>query len=398
METVAIRFQIQILESEKNIILISKIFVFFARTLRPSRPSFFEGERSEWGFQFFLWNKNESRYLCPECLMTEYRLLLLSTLYSQFTVLCSSYLTPPLPFDTLNLSYKTEGGTTIWNKSSQPQEMYCCAPREAGLDYSQSSNSCHRCPTPVVFLFTQPQEQFLLLQRVDQMTLRNTTDNYDLIDLDEMEAVPAIKNLKTVKKPNKPKSNVVRKVEKPLELKMIEAAIEQDSFKFSYHASRHEYGWIVDSLKEFYEQHWFEDILGKAKGGKEANVYICRAPEKIGKPLLAAKVYRPRMFRNLRKDHLYREGRENLDVNGKVVLDERAYHAMQKRSAYGLELLHTSWVGHEFLTMQVLYDGGVDLPRPYASSNNASSIKMNGYQYFRSADEGTISLVMAKVR
>jgi RIO kinase 1 len=213
------------------------------------------------------------------------------------------------------------------------------------------------------------------------MTLRNTTDNYDLIDMDEMEAVPTIKNLKTVKKPNKPKSNVVRKVEKPLELKMIEAAIEQDSFRFSYHASRHEYGWIVDSLREFYDQHWFEDILGKAKGGKEANVYICRAPEKIGKPLLAAKVYRPRMFRNLRKDHLYREGRENLDVNGKVVLDERAYHAMQKRSAYGLELLHTSWVGHEFLTMQVLYDGGVDLPRPYASSNNAIMMDYIGDEF-----------------
>lgn len=142
-------------------------------------------------------------------------------------------------------------------------------------------------------------------------------------------------------------------------------------YPFSYHASLYEKKWLLDSVSQFYEEKWFDDILMLVRGGKEASVYLCRAPEGADQPLLAAKVYRPRRFRNLKKDHLYREGRENLDVQGKVVLDDRSYHAMQKRSAYGLELLHTSWVGHEYLTMQILSEAGVDIPKPYASSNNA---------------------------
>ena len=173
--------------------------------------------------------------------------------------------------------------------------------------------------------------------------------------------------------------------------------VEAD-YPFTYHASLHDKQWLLNSINEFYDQKWFEDIISVVKGGKEATVYLCRAPERIGKPLLAAKVYRPRMFRNLRKDHLYREGRENLDVNGKVVLDERAYHAMQKRSAYGLELLHTSWVGHEFLTMQVLYDGGVDLPRPYASSNNAIMMDYIGDEFSAAPALNEINLTPSEAK
>jgi RIO kinase 1 len=112
-------------------------------------------------------------------------------------------------------------------------------------------------------------------------------------------------------------------------------------------------------------------VLGLVRGGKEATVYLCAAPENMEHDLLAANVYRPRRFRNLKKDHLYREGRDQLDATGKIILDDRAHHAMQKKTSYGLELLHSSWLGHEYHTMEILWEGGVDIPRPYASSDNA---------------------------
>ena len=147
--------------------------------------------------------------------------------------------------------------------------------------------------------------------------------------------------------------------------------VNEKEYTFTYHASRYEKEWLLDSVSDLYEQSWFTDILALGRGGKEASVYLCQAPAGSEHEFIAAKVYRPRRFRNLKKDHLYREGRERLDAAGKVILDERAYHAMSKKSTYGLELMHSSWLGHEYLTMQILFEAGVDIPRPYASSNNA---------------------------
>jgi hypothetical protein len=76
--------------------------------------------------------------------------------------------------------------------------------------------------------------------------------------------------------------------------------------ELTYTPSRHERGWILDSLSDFYDQEWFSDILRLVKGGKEASVYLCQTKTALQAPLLAAKVYRPRRFRNLKKDHIYR--------------------------------------------------------------------------------------------
>jgi RIO kinase 1 len=110
------------------------------------------------------------------------------------------------------------------------------------------------------------------------------------------------------------------------------------------------------------------------KGGKEANVYQCLANESVqglDLPYLAAKVYRPQRFRNLKNDHLYREGRINLDEDGREINDERMQRAMQKKTEFGRELLHTSWIEHEVKTMQILHEAGADVPRVWASGNNA---------------------------
>ena len=87
--------------------------------------------------------------------------------------------------------------------------------------------------------------------------------------------------------------------------------------------------------------------------------------------VLAAKVFRPRSLRNLRKDYLYREGRARLDADGLEIVDDRQVRAMRQRTTYGQELMHTSWIEHEFHTLRILHQAGGNVPEPYASDHNA---------------------------
>jgi len=89
--------------------------------------------------------------------------------------------------------------------------------------------------------------------------------------------------------------------------------------------------------------------------------------------LLAAKVYRPHMFRSLRNDAMYREGREVLAGDGKPVkkTKDRVMRALGKKTSFGLQVAHTSWLMHEFVTMRRLYEAGGALPRPIAATDNA---------------------------
>lgn len=141
--------------------------------------------------------------------------------------------------------------------------------------------------------------------------------------------------------------------------------------QLTYHPSRHERVWIIDSLSEFYDQEWFSDILRLVKGGKEASVYQCQAKTALQAPFLAAKVYRPRRFRNLKKDHLYREGRENLDENGNAIRNAGMLHAIHKKTDWGKQLTHTAWIEYEYRTLQTLHQAGADVPAPYTCGNNA---------------------------
>jgi RIO kinase 1 len=142
-------------------------------------------------------------------------------------------------------------------------------------------------------------------------------------------------------------------------------------FTPTFGASRHERQWIIDSLGGFYENNQILDVLRQVKGGKEATVYCCTANPKVGAELLAAKVYRPRMFRNLSNDAAYREGSKPVDEQGKTMLKQRDVRAVAKKTRYGQEILHGSWLFNEFRTMTTLYEAGVPVPKPYALGNNA---------------------------
>lgn len=143
------------------------------------------------------------------------------------------------------------------------------------------------------------------------------------------------------------------------------------AFHPSFTGSKHERQWIMEYLGPFYDDHVITDVLHPVKGGKEATIYCCRANPAIGAELIAAKVYRPRMFRQLRNDAVYRAGRETIDEEGKESRGRREKLAMRKKTDFGQVLRHTTWLANELQTLRRLYAAGADVPKPFASSDNA---------------------------
>ena len=172
------------------------------------------------------------------------------------------------------------------------------------------------------------------------------------------------------------------------------AAADEDSGDFikTYNASRHERVWIADALTHFYHQQWITDILRQVKGGKEASVYLCEGHPNAPLEFMAAKVYRPRHFRNLRNDHLYREGRLELDEAGNEIIDGGMLHAMAKRTTYGQDLLHSSWIAYEMVSMETLHAAGAAIPQPLGRSNNAILMEYIGAPDFPAPILQSVSL------
>jgi RIO kinase 1 len=171
------------------------------------------------------------------------------------------------------------------------------------------------------------------------------------------------------------------------------------------HMSKHELEWILTYLGGFYDDQLITDVLRRVKGGKEATVYCClapsgqsrvlgyprsgceskvgagesdsgltpasRVPEDSGLRLLAGKVYHPRAFRSLKNDALYRQGRAVLDDEGKGVRGRREALAMNKKTSFGQDLRHYSWLASEFETLRRLHAAGADVPEPIAHNDNA---------------------------
>jgi RIO kinase 1 len=197
-----------------------------------------------------------------------------------------------------------------------------------------------------------------------------------ITDIEEMFVDYEIRNVSNRERQNADKKRFL----KPKSASSVKSRIEIEaersliSTDLTYQASHHERIWINDSLSNFFDQQWLDDILRLVQGGKEANVYLALANPSVpglDKPYLAAKVYRPRRFRSLKKDHMYREGRVDLDSDGNVITEDGMLHAMSKKTEYGRELLHKSWIEHEVKTLQILDDAGADVPRVYSSGPNA---------------------------
>lgn len=157
----------------------------------------------------------------------------------------------------------------------------------------------------------------------------------------------------------------------------------EGGFNTTYVPGRFEEGWLLDSIRPFYDRSMITDVLARVKGGKEANVYRCEAHPALDVPLAAVKVYRPRMFRNLRNDKMYRDGRPILKENGKEVkrTDHRLLRAMNKKTDFGVQAAHTSWLMYEFSTLQRLFSAGASVPQPYSAADNAILMGYCGDEY-----------------
>ncbi len=155
--------------------------------------------------------------------------------------------------------------------------------------------------------------------------------------------------------------------------KLAEASGTEAGFTMTYVPALFEAEWLRSSLASFYEDELISDVLASVKGGKEASVYRCQAQPQTGETLLAAKVYRPRQFRNLRNDKMYRDGRTILSPEGRPIktTDHRLMRAIGKKTGFGQQVSHTSWLMHEFTTLEKLFQLGAAVPKPFAANDNA---------------------------
>jgi RIO kinase 1 len=169
---------------------------------------------------------------------------------------------------------------------------------------------------------------------------------------------------------------------------------DETGFATTYRPARHEEGWMLNSLRLFYANDLISDVLAMVKGGKEATVYRCRATRATDHDILAAKIYRPRRFRNLRNDKMYKEGRQILTADGRPVkaTDHRLIRALNNKSAFGKEVEHTSWLMYEYKTLEKLHAAGVVVPEPIAVGENAILMQHIGDEYITAPTLHEVSL------
>jgi RIO kinase 1 len=140
-------------------------------------------------------------------------------------------------------------------------------------------------------------------------------------------------------------------------------------FEPSLLAGRRDRDWILSSLGHFYERDLITDVLHEVSSGKEATVYCCAAAPATGAERLAAKIYRPRMFRSLRNDAVYRDSRAQYDRDGRPVRDGRRRGG--GKTTRGRAAQVSSWIDYEFATHRLLHEAGADVPRPVSQVGNA---------------------------
>jgi RIO kinase 1 len=154
----------------------------------------------------------------------------------------------------------------------------------------------------------------------------------------------------------------------------------------------HERRWIIESLGGFYQDNIITDVTRLVKGGKEANVYCCPANPQTGVELIAAKLYRPRMLRNLKNDALYKEGRILRGVDGKELRGRRENLAMAKKTRFGQDLDISWWIGNEYRMQQMLHAAGADVPMPIAQSGNTILMAYLGDEWMAAPTLNEVSL------
>ncbi len=147
---------------------------------------------------------------------------------------------------------------------------------------------------------------------------------------------------------------------------------QEPSFTPTFLAGRRDAPWILSSLTPLYDQKLITDIVYEVNSGKEANVFCCVAHPDMGQEFLAAKIYRPRMFRNLRNDAVYRYSRVQRDEQGQAEHgNSRRGSAATRKTERGRAAQVASWIEYEYQTQRLLHRQGANVPRPVAQVGNA---------------------------
>ena len=193
-------------------------------------------------------------------------------------------------------------------------------------------------------------------------------------------------------KPKKNQQEIIAAVAEPTGV--------EGTFTTTYTPARYEAEWLLASVRPFYDDEIISDVLAQVKGGKEASVYCCKAHPVTGGDLFAAKVYRPRRFRNLRNDALYRQGRTTLTDDGRPVktTDHRIARAVGKKTDFGVQVQHTSWLMHEYTTLQQLHKVGAAVPQPIAAGENAILMSYHGDAQMAAPTLNSVSLALSEAR
>jgi RIO kinase 1 len=198
-------------------------------------------------------------------------------------------------------------------------------------------------------------------------------DDFSKNDSNDLDRYADYESAFQPRQPRKRKPDHKPKRDQRAQLESVaEVGALESGFNTTYRPGLFEEGWLLDSLRPFHEMGLLADVLSRVKGGKEANVYRCRGTAITGEALLAVKVYRPQMFRTMKNDHVYREGRDILSGSGAALkkTDHREMRAIGKKSDYGMAVMHTSWLMHEFKTLKALHEAGASVPKPLAAAPN----------------------------
>lgn len=195
-----------------------------------------------------------------------------------------------------------------------------------------------------------------------------------MIDLDQFEEYEASlhgrqpRRLKWNHKPKKSRREVATAL-----CERDAAGKDERTFTPTVNATSEEMAWVIEHLGQFYHGKLIADVARRVKGGKEAYVYCCTGHPDSGRDLIAAKLYRPRKFRNLKDTTQYQQGRAVLHADGSPVgsRDWRLLKAIAGKSRVGLAAAQTSWLMHEFALMQKLHAAGADVPEPIGHNEYA---------------------------
>jgi RIO kinase 1 len=100
------------------------------------------------------------------------------------------------------------------------------------------------------------------------------------------------------------------------------------------------------------------------------------------------------MFRNLRNDKMYRQGREVLTAEGRPAGKQAGTiaRAIRNKTSFGLHAAHTSWLMHEYTALEHLYQAGAAVPRPVAPGENAILMSYHGDSVMAAPTLNTVNL------